>query len=191
MTGDEAVVYGFVIQLRRKPQVSNQEFDKAKGLPGQQGVMDLIALEGQRDRVRGRAYSYDPRGHVLAASGRGQSARTVAAFDVSVSLPAAGTAAAQPQRGGPRAGGPAGPAPSARHAWDCSARKRCRVHGPDADRTVPRRPARSLARGSARTDAGRHGPHRRDLDQHKRDPALRPLSARPTLPRRLSHPTAR
>lgn len=38
------------------------------------------------DRVRGRAYSQDLRSRVLAASDKGQSARTVAAlFDVSVS----------------------------------------------------------------------------------------------------------
>ena len=46
MKPDEAVVYDFVMELSTKHQVSDETFDRAKGLLGEQQVVDLTAVAG-------------------------------------------------------------------------------------------------------------------------------------------------
>ncbi len=46
MKPDEAVVYDFVMELSTKHQVSDETFDRAKGLLGEQQVVDLTAVTG-------------------------------------------------------------------------------------------------------------------------------------------------
>ena len=46
MKPDEAVVYDFVIELSIKHQVSDEIFDRAKHLLGEQQVVDLTAVTG-------------------------------------------------------------------------------------------------------------------------------------------------
>ena len=46
MKPDEAVVYDFVMQLSTKHQVSDETFDRAKRLLGEQQVVDLTAVTG-------------------------------------------------------------------------------------------------------------------------------------------------
>jgi 4-carboxymuconolactone decarboxylase len=51
MQADEAVVYDFATELRQTRRVSDKTFAAAKGLLGEQGVMDLIGLMGYYDLV--------------------------------------------------------------------------------------------------------------------------------------------
>lgn len=51
MTPDEAVVYDFATELRRDRRVSDATFAAARGLLGEQGVIDLIAVNGYYDLV--------------------------------------------------------------------------------------------------------------------------------------------
>jgi 4-carboxymuconolactone decarboxylase len=51
MAGDEAAVYDFTTELRRTHRVSDRTFATAKGVLGDQGVVDLIALSGYYDLV--------------------------------------------------------------------------------------------------------------------------------------------
>jgi 4-carboxymuconolactone decarboxylase len=46
MKPDEAVVYDFVMELSTKHQVSDETFDRAKRLLGEQQVVDLTAVTG-------------------------------------------------------------------------------------------------------------------------------------------------
>ena len=46
MKPDEAVVYDFVMELSTKHQVSDETFDRAKNLLGEQQVVDLTAVTG-------------------------------------------------------------------------------------------------------------------------------------------------
>jgi 4-carboxymuconolactone decarboxylase len=46
MKDDEAVVYDFCMELARTHQVSDETFDRAKKLLGDQGVVDLTAVSG-------------------------------------------------------------------------------------------------------------------------------------------------
>ena len=46
MKSDEAVVYDFVMELSTKHQVSDETFKRAKGLLGEQQVVDLTAVTG-------------------------------------------------------------------------------------------------------------------------------------------------
>jgi 4-carboxymuconolactone decarboxylase len=46
MRPDEAAVYDFVMELSTKHQVSDETFDRAKGLLGEQQVVDLTAVTG-------------------------------------------------------------------------------------------------------------------------------------------------
>jgi 4-carboxymuconolactone decarboxylase len=46
MKPDEAVVYDFVMELSTKHQVSDETFDRARGLLGEQQVVDLTAVAG-------------------------------------------------------------------------------------------------------------------------------------------------
>lgn len=51
MTPDEAVVYDFATELRRDRRVSDATFAAARRLLGEQGVVDLIAVNGYYDLV--------------------------------------------------------------------------------------------------------------------------------------------
>lgn len=51
MTADEAVVYDFCTELRRDKRVSDPTYAAAQALLGDQGVVDLIALNGYYDLV--------------------------------------------------------------------------------------------------------------------------------------------
>jgi len=51
MTADEAVVFDTLTELRRDRRLSDVRFAEAKGLLGEQGVIDLIALAGYYDTV--------------------------------------------------------------------------------------------------------------------------------------------
>ena len=46
MQPDEAVVYDFCMELATKHAVSDETFDRAKALLGDQGVVDLVAVSG-------------------------------------------------------------------------------------------------------------------------------------------------
>ena len=46
MKPDEAAVYDFVMELSTKHQVSDETFDRAKQLLGEQQVVDLTAVTG-------------------------------------------------------------------------------------------------------------------------------------------------
>lgn len=46
MQPDEAVVYDFCMELSQKREVSDENFDRARKLLGDQGVVDLIAVSG-------------------------------------------------------------------------------------------------------------------------------------------------
>ena len=46
MKPDEAVTYDFVMELSTKHQVSDETFDRAKDLLGEQQVVDLTAVTG-------------------------------------------------------------------------------------------------------------------------------------------------
>jgi len=46
MQPDEAVVYDFCMELAKSQKVSDDTFDRAKKLLGEQGVVDLIAVSG-------------------------------------------------------------------------------------------------------------------------------------------------
>lgn len=51
MTPDEAAVYDFCIELRRDKTVTDPTFARVKRLLGDQGVIDLIAVNGYYDLV--------------------------------------------------------------------------------------------------------------------------------------------
>lgn len=51
MSHDEAVVYDFCTELRRDKRVSDATFAAARSLLGEQGVVDLIAVNGYYDLV--------------------------------------------------------------------------------------------------------------------------------------------
>ena len=46
MQSDEAVVYDFCMELAQKHEVSDETFDRARKLLGDQGVVDLTAVSG-------------------------------------------------------------------------------------------------------------------------------------------------
>lgn len=46
MEPDEAIVYDFCMELSQKHEVSDETFDRAKKLLGEQGVVDLVAVSG-------------------------------------------------------------------------------------------------------------------------------------------------
>lgn len=46
MEPDEAIVYDFCMELSQKHEVSDDTFDRAKKLLGEQGVVDLVAVSG-------------------------------------------------------------------------------------------------------------------------------------------------
>ena len=51
MTPDEAAIYDFCIELRRDKRVGDKTYAAAKALLGDQGVIDLIAVNGYYDLV--------------------------------------------------------------------------------------------------------------------------------------------
>ena len=51
MSEDEAVVYDFSTELRRERQVSDATYARAKALFGEQGIVDLIGVNGYYDLV--------------------------------------------------------------------------------------------------------------------------------------------
>jgi 4-carboxymuconolactone decarboxylase len=51
MSADEAVVFDTLTELRRDKRLSDARFAEAKGLLGEQGLIDLIALAGYYDTV--------------------------------------------------------------------------------------------------------------------------------------------
>jgi 4-carboxymuconolactone decarboxylase len=46
MQPDEAVVYDFCTELSQRREVSDETFDRARKLLGDQGVVDLVAVSG-------------------------------------------------------------------------------------------------------------------------------------------------
>jgi 4-carboxymuconolactone decarboxylase len=51
MSEDEAVIYDFSTELRRDRQVSDATYARAKALLGEQGIVDLIGVNGYYDLV--------------------------------------------------------------------------------------------------------------------------------------------
>jgi 4-carboxymuconolactone decarboxylase len=51
MADDEAIVYDFCLTLHRGETISDKTFDAAVAKLGEQGVVDLIALNGYYDLV--------------------------------------------------------------------------------------------------------------------------------------------